>query len=100
MERTMPIREARARLTTLAEALADENEPLMVTRNGRPALAIMPWELWESVQETMEILADPKALTEIRRAMRNIQEGKVVPWEEAEAALERKQVPGRRAAAR
>jgi antitoxin YefM len=84
----MPIKEARARLTRLPEELADEAEPLMVTRNGKPALAIMPWELWESFEETMDIMADPQAMTQIRRALRNVERGKTVPWEQVKAELE------------
>ena len=83
----LPMREARARLTTLPERLADDDEPLVVTRNGRPVLAIMTWDLRESIQETMEIMGDPTAMAAIRRSLEDIEEGKVVPWEEAAAKL-------------
>ena len=45
MTRTMPLVEARKRLTSLPEELEHEGEidVLAVTRRGKPVLAVMPW---------------------------------------------------------
>ena len=83
----MTIREARAKLTKLADGLSGEREPMLVTRNGKPALAIMPWELWESFAETLDIMADEEAMGKIRRAMRNVDHGETYDLEEVERLI-------------
>jgi len=87
--RSIPIVEARNKLTTLPEQLAQEPEPgvVAVTRRGKPVLAVMPWDQYESMVETMEILADDKAMAALRRGVREITTGKGVPWEQAKRKL-------------
>ena len=47
MTRTMPMVEARKRLTALPDELKHDGEidVVEVTRRGKPVLAVMPWEL-------------------------------------------------------
>ncbi len=60
MTKTMPMVDARKRLTNLPEELlhGDTIDIAQVTRRGRPVLAVMPWELYESISETLEVLGD------------------------------------------
>jgi PHD/YefM family antitoxin component YafN of YafNO toxin-antitoxin module len=52
-----------------------------VTRNRRPVLAIMPWELYESIMETFEIMADQELMASLKLAAQEVAEGRTVPWE-------------------
>jgi prevent-host-death family protein len=48
----LTISEARARLLGLPERLARTPErAVCITRHGRPALAVLPWDLYESLVE-------------------------------------------------
>jgi PHD/YefM family antitoxin component YafN of YafNO toxin-antitoxin module len=89
MPRTMPIIEARKKLTSLPEEF--EREPEMgavaVTRRGKPVLAVMSWELYESLVETLEILGDAELLTALRQGIKEAEEGKEVAWEHAKKEL-------------
>jgi antitoxin YefM len=89
MPRTMPIIEARKKLTSLPEEF--EREPEMgavaVTRRGKPVLAVMSWELYESLVETLEILGDEKLLTALREGIEEAAEGKELAWEHAKKEL-------------
>lgn len=54
----IPISEARNQMTSLPEILTAESGAVAITRRGKPVLAIMPWELYESIIETLEIEHD------------------------------------------
>ena len=79
--------EARRELTRLPERLAAQGGTVTVMRRGRPVLAIMTWDDYETLQETLEILSDSEAVTALRQALREMDEGKAIPWEEAKASL-------------
>lgn len=83
----IPIVRARAMLTQLPELLADENRAVALTRRGKPVLAVMPWELFQSIVETMEIMGDPEMMEALRRGIRDAQEGNLVPLDEVKAEL-------------
>ena len=83
----MPITEARHELTSLPERLANEPGAIAVTRRGKPVLAIMPWELYESIVETLEIMGDEELMAAIRDGIKAVERGETVPWEEARTRL-------------
>lgn len=89
MTKTMPIIEARKKLTSLPEDFEDEKETdvIAVTRRGKPVLAVMPWELYETVTETLEVLSDENLMKDLRKSIKEMQEGKLVSWEKAKKQL-------------
>ena len=89
MEKEIPMVEARKRLTSLPEEMAKERRPgvVAVTRRGKPVLAVMSWELYEGIQETLEILSDPELMADIRQGIKEMQEGKLIPWEQVKREL-------------
>ncbi len=89
MTLTLPMVEARNRLSNLPEEFAQSPEmgAVAITRRGKPVLAVMSWELYESLIETMEIMSDPELMTTLRKSIREIEEGKGIPWEIAREEL-------------
>lgn len=87
MYRSLNITEARKALNTLPEELTRTRETVAVTRRGKPVLAILDWELFEGLLETMEILADPELMAQIREAEKDVREGRTIPWEDVKAEL-------------
>jgi prevent-host-death family protein len=85
----IPMIEARKRLTTLPENFAKnvEEGAIAVTRRGKPVLAIMPWDLYEAISETMEILGDPEMMKAVKRSAKEIREGKTISWDDAKKEL-------------
>ena len=83
----IPIVKARAMLTKLPEQLAAEDQAVAVTRNGKPVLAVMHWDLFESIVETMDIMGDPDAMAALRRGIEDVQAGNLVPIEQVKADL-------------
>ena len=87
MVKDIPMTEARHKLTSLPERLAKEPGAVAVTRRGKPVLALMPWELYESIVETLEIMGDEKLMAALRQGIKEAEEGKGIPWEEAKKKL-------------
>jgi PHD/YefM family antitoxin component YafN of YafNO toxin-antitoxin module len=90
MTKTMPIMEARRQLTTFPEALMHDGEAdvLEVTRRGKPVLAVLPWDLYEAVMETLDIMADQELMPLLRESIGELEAGKTLSWEEAKRELE------------
>lgn len=84
----IPITKARAMLGRLPEMLAKENRAVALTRRGKPVLAVIPWDHFESAIETAEVMADPEAMDAIRKSMDGINDEDLIPIEEVEARLE------------
>jgi len=84
----LTISEARKALLDLPEKLARTPErAVTVTRRGQPVLAILPWEFYESVVETLEILGDPEMVTALRESLDDLTRGRVVGNAEAKKRL-------------
>ncbi len=77
----------RKELLSLPEKLEAGPAVVRVTRRGKPVLAILSWEDFESLTETMEIMSDPETMAQLRQSIQEIKEGKTIPWEEVEAEL-------------
>jgi antitoxin YefM len=84
---TLTITKAREALLDLPERLAKASDKTVsITRHGRPVLAVLPWELYESIIETLEVLGDPEATAALRSSLEDIRKGRLVSHE---AALKR-----------
>jgi prevent-host-death family protein len=46
---TVPITEAKARISGLVERLLNMKEHVIITKHGRPAAALIPYEEWEEL---------------------------------------------------
>ena len=80
---------ARDELGSLAERLAERHEAVAVTHEGKPVLAILSWDLYESIAETLEILADEALATDLKQALRETEKGQAIPWNDARTTLDR-----------
>ncbi len=87
MIKDIPITEARHELTSLPERLAEDMEAVAVTRRGRPVMAILPWHLYESLVETLEVMGDENLMAALRKSIQEADEGKTVAWKAAKSRL-------------
>ena len=88
MQDGVSLTDARAVLTQLPEKLAEGQGVIPLTRHGKPVLAIMTWDLFQSWLETIEIMSDPELMDQLRQSMKEIEEGRTRPWEEVKAELD------------
>jgi len=80
---TLSIGEARDLLTRLPEELAkaDRAGAITITRRGEPVLAILAWDSYEALIETLDILGDQEYMALLRQGVQDVSEGRTVPWE-------------------
>jgi antitoxin YefM len=81
-DKTYSISEIREEITRLPEQFEQEPGAVTVTRHGKPILAILPWELYESIMETIEIMGDIESMAAFRQGVRDIEEGRVKPLDD------------------
>ncbi|MFH1609104.1 MAG: type II toxin-antitoxin system Phd/YefM family antitoxin [Candidatus Bipolaricaulota bacterium] len=89
VSKTMPISEARSQISQLPERLGAEDgvDAVTVTRRGKPVLAIMSWELFDGLMETLEILGDKNLMAALRQSIQEMEAGDLVPWDDVRANL-------------
>jgi len=84
----LTITQARKALLDLPRSLAkDSKKTVSITRRGRPVLAVMPWDLYESLVETLEVLSDPDTTAALRASVEDIRRGRLVTHEAARRRL-------------
>lgn len=88
MARDMSMTEAPQALTSPPERLEGERLAVAVTRRGKRVLAVMPWELYEAIAETLEILGDAELTVALRRGLADASEGRVTAWDEVNGQLD------------
>jgi prevent-host-death family protein len=82
MAKTVPVREFRNRLSTLLSDVADRRDHVLVTRNGKPAAALVPIDEYDALEETAEILSDSETLAAIETGLAEISRGEIVTLED------------------
>ncbi len=89
MGKTLPITRARSQLLDLAEELNRKPEvgAVTVTKRGQPVLALVPWEVYEGIVETLEILGDETLMASLRQSIKEAAKGKMIPWESVKKSL-------------
>lgn len=93
MAKTVPSREFRTNLAALLDDVADRREHVIVTRNGRPAAALVPIDEYTALEETAEILADPGTMAAIEGGLDEARRGDTVTLAEVRAELAAKRPP-------
>jgi len=75
MSKTLPISEVKARLPELVSGVAEREEEIVVTRNGKPAAVLVSYEEYERLKETLEVLSDRRLMDQIRESERYFAKG-------------------------
>jgi len=87
MAKTVPVRELRSNLARVLSDVADRRDHVVVTRNGRPAAALVPVDEYEALEETAEVLSDPDALEALEAGLGELARGDTVTLEELRTEL-------------
>ncbi len=84
---TQSLAAVKAHFSQVIDEVAGTHERVTVTRNGNPVAVILAVEDYESLVETLEILSDPRARSDIRQAEEAMAAGEVYGEAEVRAAL-------------
>lgn len=85
MARFLTITETRKQLLELPDQLADE--PVIVTRHGKPTMVALSYEQYESLLETIEILSDQAFAAQLTTSIAQAESGETLSLESAIASL-------------
>ena len=86
MIKTLPITEARKEINNIASSIKSE-DTISVTNRGREVLAILPWQTYEAIIETLEIMSDPEMMSELKQSIEDYKSGRTEDWESIKGTL-------------
>lgn len=85
MTRTVSITQALEALPMFVEKAGKTK--YFITFKGSSRAVLMSMDEYESLQETLDILSDKKLMRDIKKAEKEIAEGKTILWEDAKKEL-------------
>lgn len=85
MSKYLTITEARKKFLDLPDELS--NEPIIITKHGKPVMVTFSYEQIESLLETIAILKDQEFAPVLNQAIAQDQTGARIAWEDAISQL-------------
>ena len=76
----MTISEARKNITSL-EGVMNYDDTISITNHGKEVFALMRWDTYECIQETLEILSDPEMSKSLSLGIQQIREDKTIDFD-------------------
>jgi antitoxin YefM len=73
----LSVSKAKTRLLDLVRKVQEDGRAYVLTRDGEPVSAIVPIEDYESLLETMDVLADNKTMRDLTAALADEQRGRL-----------------------
>jgi antitoxin YefM len=89
MAKTVPARDFRSNLSQFLSDVADRREHVLVTRNGKPAAALVPIGEYEALEETAEVLSDTETLVALDAGLGELERDETITLEELRRELAR-----------
>lgn len=83
IETFIPITQAKARLLDVVRQIHDTNDTVAITKNGVPEAVILSMAKFEGFLETIDILADPEIMRQLKGSAKDVKEGRLIDLEEA-----------------
>ncbi|MEU4242231.1 type II toxin-antitoxin system Phd/YefM family antitoxin [Actinoplanes sp. NPDC026619] len=84
---TIPLADAKARLSAVLDEVRDTHERVVITRNGRPEAVLMAVSDLQALEETLDLLSTPGAIEQIRQAEVDLAAGEGVDADELRRLL-------------
>ncbi len=84
---TLPLSDAKARLSQIADEVHRTHERVTITKNGRSYLVLMAAEDLESMEATLELLADPEAIARVAQGREDLAAGHGINAEQMAAVM-------------
>lgn len=82
-QKIIPVTQVKKELLEIVKEMAEEDVTVTVTKNGVPVSVLMSADRYESLLETIEILADHSVVKALARSSKEFQAGNVLTHEEA-----------------
>ncbi len=72
-----PLTEARNRLSEIVDEVTSTGSEVVISRHGRPVAVVIGYEEFESLVETLNILADETTMAALDEAERDLAAGRL-----------------------
>jgi len=82
----MTITETRKKITSLENTM-NYDDTISITNHGKEVFALLRWDTYECIQETLEILSDEQMVKDLATGIKQIKENKLIDFEEFKAGL-------------
>ena len=89
MINTVSLKELRPGIPKIIDRIDGKLDRYVVTRRGKPVVVMLSIEDYESLMESLDILADPDAMAGMRKGEEDIRKGRSRSWAEIRASLGR-----------
>jgi antitoxin YefM len=85
----MPLADVKNRLSEVVERIESEHGRVVITKHGRPAAVVVSVEDLESLEETLDVLADQALVAKIEKSVAEIAAGRaeILTKDEAQALI-------------
>ena len=83
LQEILPVTKVKKDLLKIIKRMEKRDDIVAITKNGVPVSVMMPFEHYEGLLETIEILSDPKAMRFLKRSRKDFEIGRTVSHKEA-----------------
>lgn len=87
MINTVTLKELRPELPKVIKRIDGRLDRYVVTKRGKPVIVMLSIDDYESLMETLDILADPRAMSGLREGEKDIKKGRTRSWQEIKRSL-------------
>ncbi len=84
---TVSLKELRPELPQVIDRVDRKLDRFVITRRGKPIAVLLGADDYESLMETLDILADPKAMAGLRKGEADIRKGRTRSWTDVKKSL-------------
>ena len=78
----IPVTKAKNELLNLIRKLEDSDDIIAITKNGVPEAVLISMSKFRSLLETLDVLADERAMKSIRQSIQEANDGKWISFDE------------------
>lgn len=82
LQEILPVTTVKKNLLEIIKRMEKLDEVVAITRNGIPVSVMMPFERYEGLLETVEILSDPKTMKILKQSLKDFESGRTVSHKE------------------
>ena len=83
IETYIPITQAKAKLLDMVRQLRNTNDTIAITKNGVPEAVMLSMRKFEGILETIDILADPEMMRQLKGSAKDVKEGRLIDIDKA-----------------
>jgi len=83
IETFVPITQAKAKLLDMVRQIHDTNDTIAITKNGVPEAVLLSMKKFEGFLETIDVLADPDMMRQLKGSADDVKAGRLIDLDEA-----------------